>query len=127
MQRANIIKSKSFELAVDIVRLALELQGKKEYVLSKQIIRSGTSVGALIREAEFAESRADFCHKFSIAQKEINETSYWLELLKETDMISKDRFDGLYTAVIENRKIITSIILSTKGLKVKINYKPDVT
>ena len=114
MQRSNVVKDKSFELAVNIVKLAIELQQKKEFVLSKQIIRSGSSVGAIIREAEHAESRADFIHKFGIAQKEINETLYWLELLQATNFISIDKFEPLSKDVIEIRKIITRIILTTK-------------
>jgi four helix bundle protein len=83
--RENIIKSKSFAFAVRIVNLYKYLcSDKKEYVLSKQLLRSGTSVAAVIREAEYAESRMDFKHKLHIAQKEISESLYWLELLKAT-------------------------------------------
>ena len=114
MQRSNVVKDKSFVLAVNIVKLAIELQQNKEFVLSKQIIRSGSSVGALVREAEHAESRADFIHKFGIAQKEINETLYWLELLQATNFISIDKFEPLSKDVIEVRKIITRILLTTK-------------
>lgn len=114
MQRSNVVKDKSFELAVNIVKLAVELQQKKEFVLSKQIIRSGSSVGALIREAEHAESRDDFIHKFGIAQKEINETLYWLELLQATNFISRDKFEPLSKDVVEIRKIITRILITTK-------------
>ena len=69
---------------------------KKEFVLSKQILRSGTSVGAMIREAQYSESIADFIHKMAIAQKEINETIYWLELLKETEYISNMEFESIH-------------------------------
>ena len=117
MQRSNVVKDKSFDLAVKIVKLAIELQQRKEFILSKQIIRSGSSVGALIREAEHAESRADFIHKFGIAQKEINETLYWLELLQATNYISSERFEPLSKDVIEIRKIITRIIVTTKEKK----------
>lgn len=76
-----IIKTKSYAFAIRIIKLYQFLcNDKKEYILSKQLLRSGTSVGALIREAEHAESRMDFKHKMSIAQKEINETIYWLDL-----------------------------------------------
>jgi four helix bundle protein len=115
MQRSNVIKDKSFELAVKMVKLAIELQQKKEFVLSKQIIRSGSSVGAMVREAEHAESRADFIHKFGIAQKEINETHYWLELLQATNFITIDQFEPLSRDVIEIRKIITRILLTAKS------------
>jgi four helix bundle protein len=78
----NIIKLKSFDFALKIIDLSKKLLfEKKEYVLSKQILRSGTAIGALVRESEHTESRLDFIHKLSIAQKESNETQYWLELL----------------------------------------------
>ena len=84
----NIIKDKSFDFAIRIVRLYQYLNSnKKEFVLSKQLLRSGTSIGAMIREAEHAESKNDFIHKFAIAQKEANEVVYWLELLKATDYL----------------------------------------
>jgi four helix bundle protein len=85
----NVVKNKSFAFAVRVVRLYQFLcEQKKEFVLSKQLLRSGTSVGAMIREAEHAETKNDFKHKMGIAQKEINETIYWLELLKETDYLT---------------------------------------
>lgn len=113
--RENIIKNKSFGFAIRIVKLYQFLcEEKREFVLSKQLLRSGTSVGAMVREAEHAESKNDFKHKMSIAQKEINETIYWLELLKETDYLSKEQFFSLNTDAIEIIKLITSIIKSTK-------------
>jgi four helix bundle protein len=87
---------------------------KKEYVLSKQQLRSGTAVGALVREAQNAESKADFLHKLGIAQKECDETSYWLELLKETYYLRKDEFDSINGNAIELLKIIRSSILTIK-------------
>ena len=86
--KENILKNKSFEFAIRIVNLYkfLTLE-QKEYILLKQVLRSGTSVGAMIREAEFGQSKSDFIHKLSIAQKEINETIYWLELLFKTDYL----------------------------------------
>jgi four helix bundle protein len=81
--KENIIKNKSFDVAVRIVRLNQYLcNSRKELVLSKQLLRCGTSIGAMVREAEHAETKADFKHKMGIAQKEINETIYWLELLR---------------------------------------------
>lgn len=77
--KENIVKNKSFEFAVRVIRLYRFLcDEKKEFVLSKQLLRSGTSVGAMVREAEHAETKKDFIHKMAIAQKEINETIYWL-------------------------------------------------
>ncbi|MHA8063271.1 four helix bundle protein [Aquirufa aurantiipilula] len=83
----NILKFKTFEFAKSIIPICKEFQdSKREYILSNQLLRSGTSVGALVREAQHAESKADFIHKLSIAQKEINETIYWLELLNSVNL-----------------------------------------
>ncbi|WP_375560128.1 four helix bundle protein [Bernardetia sp. OM2101] len=110
------ILKKSFCFAVRIVNLYKYLTTtQKEYVLSKQILRSGTSVGANIREAEFAQSNLDFIHKLSISQKEINETLYWLELLKETNFIKNEEFESLHQNAIELLKIITSSIKTMKS------------
>lgn len=87
---------------------------KKEYVLSKQLLRSGTSIGALIREGEHGESKADFVHKYAIAQKECYETLYWLELLKGTEFINQHEFESLSNDAIELMKMITA----KKSLKV---------
>jgi four helix bundle protein len=113
--KENVIKIKSFAFSIRIVRLYQFLSSrKKEYVLSKQLLKSGTSVGALIREAEQAESKVDFKHKLSIAQKEINETIYWLELLYATDYLIEKQFESINIDAIEIFKILTSIIKSTK-------------
>lgn len=114
--KENIVKNKSFGFAVRIVKLYQFLcEQKKEFVLSKQLLRSGTSVGAMIREAEHAESKSDFKHKMAIAQKEINETIYWLELLKETNYLTIEQFESISTDAIEIIKLITTIIKSTKA------------
>ena len=111
----NIIKIKSFDFAVRIIKLHQYLMNdKKEFILSKQILRSGTSVGALVRESEHAQSKADFIHKLSIAQKEINETIYWLELFVATNYLSKNEFESLNSDATEIIKIITSIIKTAK-------------
>ena len=100
----------SFAFAVRVVRLSQYLQNdKKEFVLSKQILRSGTAVGALIREAEFAQSKTDFVHKLSIALKEANETLYWLALLDETDYIDSK----LYESLQANCKSITAMLVKS--------------
>jgi four helix bundle protein len=83
--------------------------------MSKQLLRSGTSVGAVVREAEHAESKVDFKHKLSIAQKEINETIYWLELLNKTNYLIEKQFESINRDAIEIIKILTSIIKSTKS------------
>lgn len=112
----NIVKKKSFEFAIRVVKLYQYLQtDKKEYVLSKQLLRSGTSVGAMVREAEHSESKADFIHKLAIAQKEINECIYWLELLNASGYLSQQQFASINTDAIEIIKLITSIIKSTKA------------
>jgi len=111
----NVIKEKSFRFAVRVVMLYKYLKSeKKEYILSKQLMRSGTSIGANVRESQNAESKADFIHKLVIAQKEADETLYWLELLKETGYITREEFDSLESDVSELLKIIRSIIITTK-------------
>ena len=112
----NILKTKSFDFAVRIVNLFKFLkEDKKEFVLSKQILRSGTSVGAMVREAEHAQSKLDFIHKLSIAQKEINETIYWLELFQATNYLSPQEFESINGNAVEIIKLITSIIKTTKS------------
>jgi len=114
--RESILKTKSFRFAVRIVNLYKYLcEDKKEFVLSKQVLRSGTSVGANIREAEHSESKADFVHKMAIAQKEINETIYWLELMQETEYISKQEFESINIDAVEIIKMITSSIKTAKS------------
>ena len=88
---------------------------KKEFVLGKQLLRSGTAVGSMVREAEHAESKADFIHKMAIAQKEINETLYWLELLTATDYLTGEQTDSLCTDAIEILKLLTSSIKTAKN------------
>jgi four helix bundle protein len=114
--KENILKDKSLAFAVRIVNLCKFLISEyREYVLSKQILRSGTSIGANIREASFGESKPDFIHKLAIAQKEINETMYWLELLKETDYITDLQFESINTGAVELMKLTTSSIKTAKG------------
>src|SRR6056297_2176641 len=113
MARENIIKNKSFAFALRVVKLYKILQENKEFVLSKQVLRSGTSIGALVREAEHAESKADFIHKMAIAQKEANETLYWLELLSQSEYLEKTMFDSFESDLIEIQKLLSSIILTS--------------
>ena len=114
--KENVVKNKSFAFAVRVVRLYQYLcEHKKEFIISKQLLRSGTSVGAMVREAEHAETKNDFKHKLGIAQKEINETIYWLELLKASDYLSSDQFESINTDAIEIIKLITSILKTTKA------------
>jgi len=114
--RENIVKNKSFASAVRVVKLYQFLcEEKREFVLSKQLLRSGTSVGAMVREAEHAETKKDFIHKMGVAQKEINESIYWLELLKETDYLKSDQFESINKDAVEIIKLITSIKKATKA------------
>ena len=115
MKKENIVREKSFMFAVRTINLFKALsRERKEFVISNQVLRSGTSVGANVREALNAESTADFVHKLSIAQKECDETCYWLELLRETEYINEPEFNSLYSDATELLKIIRSIILSVK-------------
>lgn len=115
-KKPNVVRDKSFAFAVRIVNLYKHLCfDKKEFVLSKQLLRSGTSVGANIREAVNAESKKDFIHKLAIAQKECDESIYWLELLKETKYIDVNEFESLENEATELLKIIKSIIITTKN------------
>ncbi len=114
-EKDNIIKIKSFQFAIRVLNLYKHLcSEKKEFVLSKQLLRSGTSIGANVREAVNAQSKLDFIHKLSIAQKECDETSYWLELLKETDYINENEYISIHNDAMDILKIIRSIILTTK-------------
>ena len=118
MKENNPILEKSFDFAIRIVNMYKYLvENKKEYVMSKQLLRSGTSIGANIREAQSAESKADFIHKFSISLKEVNEAIYWLELLNKTEFITSDEYESVNSDICELRKIISSIILTAKSNK----------
>jgi four helix bundle protein len=116
MSRESILKTKSFDFAVRIIKLYKYLKkSHNEYELSHQFIRSGTSIGALIREAEHAESRKDFVHKLNIGLKEANESVYWLQLLHATDYINKRMFDSLIKDALELLKMLISSVKTTKG------------
>ncbi|MBO7239413.1 MAG: four helix bundle protein [Bacteroidaceae bacterium] len=114
----NIIDKKCKTFALDIIKLYKSLlEDKKEFVLSKQILRSGTSIGANARERKNAQSKADFINKLSIALKEADETQYWLELLYESEIISKDEFCLLNNDLNEIIAILTSSIKTVKQKK----------
>ncbi len=113
--RENIIQQKSFAFAVRIIKLNKYLvEKKKEFVLSKQILKSGTSIGANVEEAIGGFSRKDFRAKLSIAYKESRETEYWLKLLFETDYIDKKMFESMFEDCKELSKILFVIINKTK-------------
>ncbi len=112
----NPTYEKTLTYAIRIVNLYKYLtDSKAEFVMSKQILRCGTSIGANVSEALAAESSADFIHKLAIAQKETNETEYWLTLLMKTDYISDIQFQSMVQGCVEIRKILASIILTTKS------------
>ena len=111
----SITKEKSKKFAVRIVKLYRHLtEEKKEFVLSKQVLRSGTSIGANLAESECAITNNDFLSKIYIALKECNETLYWLELLKETDFLTDEQFKSIYDDCEELKKLLMS---TTKTLK----------
>jgi four helix bundle protein len=116
--KENVVKDKSFAFALRVVNLAKYLEReKKEFVLSRQILRSGTAIGALVREAEHAESKADFIHKMSIALKEANETLYWLELLHQAEYIDEQSFQSLGAESEELIKLLSAIVKTSKIAK----------
>lgn len=111
----SVIKDESFCFAIRVVKLYKHLSEiKKEFVMSKQILKIGTVVGALVREAQYAENKADFVLKLAIAQKECDETLYWLELLFETQYLSQSEYESLSNDASELLKMIRSVILTTK-------------
>ena len=111
---SDIVRDKS--MLFEIVNLYKFLKDeKREFVMSKQILKSGTSIGANLREAKNAQSDLDFIHKNAIAQKECDETLFWLELLRKTDFISEENFVNLSSQATELLKIIRSIILTKKS------------
>lgn len=114
----NAIVDKSKAFAIRIIKLYQYLTSEKqEYTLSKQVLRSGTSIGANVRESLRAQSKADFISKQNIALKEADETCYWLELLHETDFITDNVFENIYTEANEIIKLLVSIIKTAKSTK----------
>ena len=111
----SIIDRKAYSFALEIAKLYKYMcTEKKEFVLSKQLLRSGTSIGANINEAISSESKKDFVHKLGIALKEARETLYWLNLLKDSGFITAEQFNGLFMECNSIIKILSSIILTTK-------------
>jgi len=111
----SILRVKSYNFALRVVKLYRYLSNeKREYVLSKQVLRSGTGIGALIREAEFSQSKADFIHKMSIALKEANESDYWFSLLKDSNYITLDMYNSIQPEVEELISMLVSSIKTAK-------------
>lgn len=112
----SIVESKSFDFAIRIVNLYKFLTAdKKEFVLSKQILKSGTSIGANISEAQQGQSRKDFLMKMNIALKECSETKYWLKLLDATNYIDDDQTNSIMKDCIELERMLTSIVKTTSA------------
>lgn len=110
-----VLKNKSFDFGIQVVELCRRLRSdKKDYVLSKQLLRSGTAVGALIREAEYAQSRADFICRLNIALKEANEVEYWLDLLNATGYLDKDQHACLSEMIKELLRMLISSIKTAR-------------
>ncbi len=119
-KRENIIAIKSYAFALKIIKLYKSvINEKKEYVLSKQLLRSGTSIGALVSEAEHAQSKKDFINKMNIALKEANESIYWLKLLKDSELISDLDFESIY---LDNEEILRLLISIVKTTKISLNF-----
>lgn len=114
MEQKNIIVEKSLDFSVEIVKFCELLESKKKYVIAKQLLRSGTSIGASVFEAQHAESKADFIHKMKIGIKEANETLYWLLICERSESYPTDN-SSLKLKVEELMRIISRIILSSKG------------
>ncbi len=115
----SLLHAKSYSFALRIIRMTKFLrENKQEFILSKQILRSGTAIGALIRESEFAQSRPDFINKLSIALKEANETDYWLNLLKDSAYITNNSFNSIE---IDCGELIALLISSIKTVKNNIH------
>lgn len=113
--KENVLKSKSYSFVLEIVKVCRELQSNKEFILSKQLLRSGTAIGALVEEANQGESKADFIHKLSIANKEANETQYWIRLLTDSNMLSKETGEPILEKSVELIKISTASIKTSKA------------
>ncbi len=127
MKKEDVLKDKSFAFALRCVRLFGYLrEEKREYVLSKQLLRSGTSIGANIKEGLYAQSRADFLAKFSIAKKEAAESEYWLELLEASEIITSKEASSMLNDCRELIKLLVSICKTTTSLRENSQIASDL-
>lgn len=110
----NAILEKSFNFSLDIVKLYLKLKNEKEYILSKQLVRSATSIGANVTEAQYAQSKKDFINKMSIALKEANESEYWINLLSKAEIINEDEYKKYIKDCIEVKILLINIVRKSK-------------
>jgi four helix bundle protein len=112
--KENLIQQRSYALALAVIPLCRELQEKqKEYVLSRQLMKSGTSVGSNVEEAQGGQSRADFLSKMSIASKEARETHYWLRLVRDSKLLSEKTVTPVLDLALEVRRILSAIVKTT--------------
>ena len=114
-KKDNPLKDKSYAFALQIILTTRTMNENKEFVLAKQLLRCGTSIGANVEEANQGESKADFIHKLSIANKEAHETRYWLRLLKDSTILSIDRADELIASCSELERLLISILNTSRG------------
>jgi len=112
--KENIIRNKSYQFSLEIIKVCELLENQKSFVLSNQLLKCGTSIGANVRESQSAESKKDFIHKLSIALKESRETDYWLNLLKDSHKLTENILVPLINTNIELQKILAKILLSSK-------------
>ena len=116
VKQGNVLVEKSYLFSIRIVKLYQHLStAKKEYILAKQILRSGTSIGANIFESQYAQSKKDFVSKLYISFKESNETEYWLMLLRDTRYIKPEEFENMLLDLVELKKLLVSIIKTSKA------------
>jgi len=120
----SVLRDKSYNFALRVVKLVQYLRrDKREFVLSKQVLRSGTAIGALVYEAEFAQSKLDFVNKLSIGLKEANETCYWLNLLHDGQYLSEPELNSIQP---EAKELIKILVASIKTAKASIKTKTDI-
>lgn len=115
----NVVKNKSYRFAVAVVQLSRELCERREYVLSRQLLRSGTSIGSNVHEAAFGQTKPDFIAKLSIALKETHETEYWLRLLQDTGSISSEQLSAMMEPLLEIKALLIAILKTAKRNRVK--------
>lgn len=111
----NIVLEKSFDFGLDIVKLYLKLKNEKEYILSNQLVRSATSIGANITEAQYSPSKKDFINKMNIALKEANESEYWLKLLVNAEVIKDKEYKSYYETCSEIKAILINIVKTSRA------------
>jgi four helix bundle protein len=114
-EKSKIVQKKSYQFSLDIINLYKELNSQKEYILSKQLLRSGTSIGANVEESSAAQSTKDFIAKMAIASKEARETNYWLRLLRDSKVVNNIDFAEIINDSEELIKIITSIVKTSQN------------